>query len=177
MINQNDTLFLFIDLQERMMPAIHCQEEVIRKSCILARGARILDMPVLVTRQYPKGLGDTVPALAEALGEHDNTDKTAFSCLGDDNGFKDKLTQKNIVIAGVETHICVQQTALELIENGYNVFLAADCCGSRTEVDRGFALCRMEQAGVTVSTMESLLFEIMRSADHPARKAIQALVK
>jgi len=177
MVNQNDTLVLLIDVQEKMMPAINNKDEIINNCCILAQGAKLLELPVLVTRQYPKGLGDTVPELLNALGEHDNTDKMGFSCLYDDNGFVDKLTKKNIIVAGVETHICVQQTVLDLIDKGFNVYVAADCCGSRSELNRTVSLMRMEKAGAVITTSESLLFEIMRTASHPARKAIQGLVK
>jgi nicotinamidase-related amidase len=177
MINRHDTLVLFIDLQERMMPAVYGNDEVIKSSCILAKGAKLLELPILVTRQYPKGLGDTVPALKEALGEHNNTDKMAFSCLGEKYGFREKLVRKNVIVAGVETHICVQQTVLELLESGFTVYIAADCCGSRSERDRDFAFKRMVQAGAVVTTAESLLFEIMRTAGHPMRKEIQSLVK
>ena len=179
MINISDSLALFVDMQERMMPAINNHEEVIRRACILARGARLLGLPVLAARQYPKGLGETVAPLLEALGEHDVTDKTAFSCLGDEI-LRNKIAaagRKNVLVAGVESHICVLQTVLDLLEGGYNVYLAADCCGSRKESDRGYAEWRMALAGAKMTTVESVLFELMTHKDHPARKDIQALIK
>ena len=180
MINKADTLVLFIDIQEKMMPAIYNREKLEQRIGVLARCARLLELPILVTRQYPKGLGDTIPALVQALGDHDNTDKMAFSCFRDENGFKDKLTKsgkKNIIVSGVEAHICVQQTVLDLLSMGMNVIVVADCCGSRSETDRVYAEQRMAKAGAVITTMESILFEIMGSADHPARKAVQALIK
>ena len=176
-LTTKNCLVILIDLQEKMMSAIHDADAVVCKCAILARGARVLGVPVLVTRQYPKGLGDTIDAIKEAAGAHEPTDKTAFSCLGEDNGFAEQLTKPNIIVAGVETHICVQQTVLDLMEQGFAVYLAADCCGSRSPVDRGYAVSRMGAAGAIVSTAESILFEMLKSADHPARKAVQSLVK
>ena len=180
LIDKADTVVLFIDIQEKMMPAIYNREKLEQRICLLARCVKLLDLPILVTRQYPKGLGDTIPALVEALGVHDNTDKMAFSCFRDDNGFKDKLIgmdKKNVIVSGVEAHICVQQTVLDLLSFGINTFFLADCCGSRSETDRVYAEQRMARAGAVITTMEAILFEIMGSADHPARKAVQALIK
>ena len=180
MINQEDTQILFIDIQEKMMPAIYKREELEARICLLAKCIQLLDLPVLVTRQYPKGLGDTIPLLKETLGDHDCTDKIAFSCLRDDNGFKEKLLEpgkKNLIVSGVEAHICVQQTVLDLLDIGINVIVPADCIGSRHETDRLYAIERMARSGAIVTTMEAVLFEIMKSADHPARKAIQNLIK
>ena len=179
MINPKDTVVLFIDFQEKLMPSIWEREEIERKVCSLARGTRILELAVLVTRQYPKGLGDTITELRDALGHHDCTDKTAFSCLGEPE-FVKKLElagKKNVLIAGVETHICVQQTVLDLLARGMNVYLAADCCGSRRERDQLLAEKRMAGAGAVVTTMESVLFEMMGDANHPSRKAVSALIK
>ena len=179
MLTQDNAVFILIDYQERMLPAVHNHAEIGRKACILARGARLLEMEVIVTRQYPKGLGDTVPALVEALGDHVFVDKDAFGCMAEPV-FKEKLAalgKRNVIVAGVEAHVCVQQTVLEMLDAGYAVYLAADCCGSRSKTDKGYAEWRMALAGAKMTTMESILFEIMRHKDHPARKAIQALIK
>ena len=180
MINQNDTQVLFIDIQEKMMPAIFNHDKLEQRLCLLARCAKVLKLPILVTRQYPKGLGDTIPALIETLGEHDITDKTAFSCLRDENGFKEKLLQsgrKNLIVAGVEAHICVQQTVLDALAIGITPIIPADCIGSRSETDRLYAEQRMARSGAVLTTMESILFEIMESAAHPARNDIQGLIR
>ena len=179
MLNTENTLTLVIDFQDRMMPSIDNHEELIRKAAIFIEGSRILGVPVLTTQQYTKGLGETIPTLKKALGDFQPIEKLSFSCIGCDE-FEEKLDKagkKNILITGVETHICVQQTVLHLIERGYHVYLLADCVGSRFEYDKQIALRRMEQAGAIITTAESALFEMMVRADHPHRKAISNLVK
>lgn len=183
MMNQNEVCVLFIDFQERLMPAIFGGgaglDGLMNKVCALAQGARLLELPVLVTRQYPKGLGDTVGSLAEALGDHDYVDKTAFSCVGE-GAFVQRLEavgKKTVIVAGVESHICVLQTVLDLLERGYVVYLAEDCCGSRDDKSHAMALGRMVTAGAVLTNTESALFEILRDAGHPARKGISALIK
>jgi len=161
------------------MPAIHCSEELEQKAAALIRGCHILAVPMLITQQYTKGLGETVPLIKNALGDFDPIEKTAFSCCKEES-FKDalyKTDRKSIIVTGVEAHICVQQTVLELLEDEYSVYVVADCTGSRTETDYRIALRRMEQAGAILTTMESILFEMLESADHPKRKEISNIVK
>ena len=174
-----NALLLVIDLQVRLMPSIFNHEEISRSAATLIRGCRLLGIPVLVTQQYTKGLGETLPTMKDSLGEFEPIEKTTFSCYGNQE-FLNKLEgsgRKRIIVTGVETHICVQQTAMHLLENGYNVYVAADCAGSRSENDRFYAEQRMRQAGVVLTTCESVLFEFLKSADHPKRKEISNLVK
>ena len=179
MLTAENALVVVIDIQDRMMPSIHAHEELEKRTASLIKGCRILDVPVLVTQQYTKGLGETTLALKEALGEFDPIEKITFSCCGAPE-FTDKLKtseRKNIIITGVECHICVQLTVLDLLADGYNVYVVADCVGSRREFDYKYAIKRMRQAGAVFTKMESVLFEFLVRADHPKRKEISNIVK
>jgi len=179
MLTAENSLALAIDFQARMMPAIYKHEELARRSAIFIEGCRILGVPIITTQQYTQGLGETIAEIKEALKEFEPIEKITFSCCNTDE-FKEKLIKsgkKNILVTGVEAHICVQQTVLDLLDSGYSVFVIADCIGSRFEINRHYADRRMEQAGAVLTTLESVLFEIMVSADHPKRKEISNLVK
>ena len=174
-----NSLLLVIDFQIRLMPSIHDHEGLAGRVETLIRGCRLLEVPILTTQQYTKGLGDTLPALKDALGDFEKIEKITFSCYNNPEFAKklDESGKKDIIVSGIEAHICVQQTVLDLLENGYSVYVIADCIGSRSERDRIYAEERMRQAGAILTTMESVLFEFLVSADHPKRKEISNLVK
>ncbi|MCL2222228.1 MAG: hydrolase [Oscillospiraceae bacterium] len=182
MLKTENTLLLVVDFQERMMPVIHDSEALLERSAKFIKGCKLLGVTTLVTQQYTKGLGSTVPQISEALGEFEPFEKVAFSCYMDD-GIKEKIDnhrkagKSHILVTGVEAHICVQQTVLNLLDADYNVYLIADCTGSRKTSDFDYARRRMAQAGAVVTTLESALFEMMLTAEHPGRKEISALVK
>ena len=179
MLTTESALLLVIDFQERLMPAIHRHEELAQKASAIIKGCRILDVPILITQQYTKGLGDTIQALEDALVEYEPIEKITFSCYGNTD-FRNRLNnadKENIIVTGIEAHICVQQTVLDLLENGYNVYVIADCIGSRNENDCFYSVRRMEKSSAVVTTVESALFELLVRADHPKRKAISELVK
>ena len=179
MLEIENTLLLVVDIQVRLMPFINENESLERKCETFIKGCRILDIPILTMQQYTKGLGETMPVLKNALGEFEPIEKITFSCYGSAE-FKDKLNntgRKNILISGIEAHICVQQTVLDLLGAGYPVYLIADCIGSRNETDRLYAEKRMEKSGAVITTMESALFEMLIRADHPKRKDISELIK
>ena len=178
MYKTEDSLLIVVDCQERMMPAIHNNTELIERIATLIKGCRLLELPILTAQQYTKGLGDTVSDLKDALGEFEHIEKIAFSCMGEPN-FVEKLEQAqrpNIIVCGVEAHVCVQQTVLDLLQDGYNVYVIADCIGSRKELDRLYSEHRMRETGAVLTTMESVLFELLISADNPKRKDISKLV-
>jgi len=182
MLTTENTLLLVIDFQERMMPVIHDSDALLERTAKFIKGCKLLEVPALVTQQYTKGLGVTVPQISEALGKFEPLEKVAFSCYMDEkikeNIDRHRKTGRNhILITGVEAHICVQQTVLQLLEADYNVYLIADCAGSRNPSDFDYARRRMAQAGAIITTLESALFELMLTAEHPGRKEISALVK
>jgi len=170
---------LVVDVQDRVLRALYDPARVAGNCRRLVEGARILGVPILVTTQNAPRLGPTTPELAEALGEFEAFDKMAFSCC-DAEGFMDRLDlleKDTVIVCGMEAHVCVLQTVLDLVENGYRVHVVADAVSSRTPENRQAALEKMRQAGALLTTTEILLFELLRTADAPEFKAVQALIK
>ena len=172
---------LVIDLQEKFAPVIADWNSVLSASIRLARFFHLLRAPIAVTEQYPKGLGATVPELRDVLSAQPwaAAAKTSFSCCGTAE-LRNAIQARGCrqwLLCGIEAHVCVQQTVFDLLEQGFEVFLAADAIGSRRASDRQTALQRMAAAGAEVSTSESLIFEILRDAKHPLFKQASALVK
>jgi len=179
MLTRNDTLFVVIDFQEKLMPAMSDREKLEEKTIRLCKGMNVLSVPVIVTQQYTKGIGPTIDSIAEAIGEFDPVDKTTFSCMRN-NEFKQQLKaadKKNVVVCGIESHICVQQTVIQLLEEGYNVYVAADCVSSRSPEDKMWSIARMGEAGAVITTYEAILYEILEGSKEEGFKAISAIVK
>ena len=179
-LNLEDSLVLIIDVQEKLLNAVFNKEQVEKKSAIIAEAAKILGIPVVVTEQYPKGLGNTIPAVKDALAEDTEIfEKTAFSALNNEEilGAIKKHNKKQILIFGIETHICVSQTTAALRELGYEVSVIKDACGSRAEEEYLAGLERMKDNGAYIITTEIALFEWLKGAKHPNFKAVQALIK
>jgi nicotinamidase-related amidase len=172
-----DTGLLVIDVQEKLMAKIPADGSLIRNIAFLIDGARLLGMPVQATEQYPKGLGGTVAELARRLPER--PDKLAFSCCAVPDvvqGFH-KAARSKVVLAGIETHVCVQQTALDLLAQDFRVYIPVDAVASRYPVDYDYALRRLEKAGAILTTAESCVFEWIGGANHPAFKDISRLIQ
>lgn len=188
-LKKEDTVLVGIDFQERLMPAMKGNEELEAAVVKLVKGCRILGVPAIMTQQYTKGLGQTVPAVASALTEPIGEDvaaaefypveKTSFSAMGEPAFVEalEKLGRKTVIIAGIEAHVCVQQTVIDLLEKGYTVFVANDCISSRSNTDKKYAQRRMGDAGAVGTTFESILFELLGGAKEPGFKQISALVK
>lgn len=178
-IYAEDTAALVIDFQEKLVPAIANNEEIVAKTAIFVQGLRELGVPVAVTQQYTKGLGETVPAMREALGAFTPMEKTAFSALGCE-AFVDWVKaqgKKTILVCGVEAHICVLQSIMDLVREGYRVFIVADCVGSRMVYNKDYAVQRAVQEGAFVTTCEGALYEMVQGAGTPHFKAISKLTK
>eukprot|EP00316_Scyphosphaera_apsteinii_P016623 CAMPEP_0119314052 /NCGR_PEP_ID=MMETSP1333-20130426/31457_1 /TAXON_ID=418940 /ORGANISM="Scyphosphaera apsteinii, Strain RCC1455" /LENGTH=191 /DNA_ID=CAMNT_0007319075 /DNA_START=63 /DNA_END=638 /DNA_ORIENTATION=+ len=169
-------IVLICDIQERFRNVIHKFEAVQVGASRISQTAQLLEIPVIVTEQYPKGLGHTV---AELEVSHAKVfEKTCFSMLSPDvQANLVELNFTDVIIAGLEAHVCVQQTTLDLLEKGYNVHLCADAISSQTLIDRTCGLRRAERAGAFISTTESIMMELIRSKDHPHFKAISTLLK
>jgi len=170
---------LVIDVQERLLPHIEDRDNVVKHCGRIVQAAGILGVPVVCTEQYPKGLGRTVSPLRELLGDVPIREKLAFSCCGAE-GLTDDLWARGrpqIVVVGIEAHVCVQQTVLDLLGAGFGVFVAADAVSSRRALDRWAALDRMRQAGAVVTTTEAVMFEWLRVAGTAEFKQVAALVK
>ena len=178
-IKKDDAVLVAIDFQERLMPAISDNNKIEENTIKLIRGCGALGVPKIVTQQYTKGLGPTSSAIREALGAFEPVEKTAFSAMKEPLFIETLKTtgRKTVILAGVEAHVCVMQTALDLLEAGYFVFLAIDCAASRSNLDRKYAIRRMTQSGVVQTTCEAILFELCGGAREQGFKEISALVK
>ncbi|MBS1911502.1 MAG: hydrolase [Bacteroidetes bacterium] len=180
MSDRSHVLLVVVDVQERMMPAIADHETVLSNILKLIEGCHVLGIPMLVTEQYPKGLGQTVLQAREAMGEwYTPIEKMSFSACGEFE-FMNRVETSGrgtIILCGVEAHICVSQTAHDLRNLGYTVEVTADAVGSRTEVNYRIAIDRMARHGIGITSVETVLFELMDSADIPEFKAVQAIVK
>lgn len=168
---------LVIDVQEKLLAKIPGRDRLIASAGRLIQGARLLEVPVLATEQYPKGLGATEPTLAALLP--DRPEKTAFNCCACPRIQETLhgLKIRHVTLAGIEAHICVAQTALELLSLGFIPQIAADAVASRSDFDRDVALHRIARAGGIISSTEAILFEWAETADHPQFKALSALIK
>jgi nicotinamidase-related amidase len=172
-----DTGVLVIDVQEKLIPKIREAPALLRNIAFLLDGARLLGLPVQATEQYPKGLGPTVPELAERLPAR--PDKVAFSCCAIPeviDGFH-RAARPKVVLAGIETHVCVLQTALDLLAHDFRVYVPVDAVGSRYALDHDYALDRLEHAGAILTTVETCVFEWTGGADHPRFKEVSKLVQ
>ncbi len=157
-----------IDIQEKLLPPIFQKEQLVRNSQLLIRAAGILKIPALVSTQYAKGLGGTVPEIASLLAGTEPVDKTLFSCFGSD-AFCSLLkrlpgNRNTLLLCGMESHICVAQTALGALREGYLVHVASDAVSSRTKWNWKIGLDRMRSAGTVISSTEMMIYELMRSS-------------
>src|SRR5207253_10749921 len=176
-MSAGDTGLLVVDVQEKLMPLLPNAAAIIRNIAFLIDAARLLDVPVQATEQYPKGLGPTVPELARRLPER--SAETAFSFCAIPSvveGFR-RAGRPKIVLAGIEAHVCVLQTALDLLVLDFRVYVAADATGSRYANDQEIALRRMEQAGAILVTAETIVFDWTGGAGNPRFKEISKLVR
>jgi hypothetical protein len=178
-IERNNTIGLVIDIQERLFPVMSDKEQLLRNSKLLVGGLQVLGLNVLVTQQYTRGLGETLPELSSLIGNFSPIEKTAFSCY-DEPSFVSVLEDtdvKNVIICGIESHVCVLQTAIDLKAAGYNPVVVMDCVSSRKDADKALALERFRYEGIMVTGYESVLFELTRGAKEPGFKEISGLVK
>jgi nicotinamidase-related amidase len=178
-ILREESSALVIDFQERLLPHIDGYEQLMERAAVLLEGFNVLEIPILITEQYRKGLGPTVEAVAGKIKTFDPVEKVTFSCC-DEESVMSRLQQhyrKFIIICGIETHVCVMQTVTDLIENGFQPVVAEDCVGSRKPNDKQVAIERMRQEGAIIGTCESILFELARVSGTEQFKAISKLVK
>lgn len=173
-----DTGLLVIDVQEKLLPLLPGKEALIRNLHFLLDMAQATAIPVQATEQYPKGLGPTVAELAAKLPSA-RPDKVAFSCCAVRSvvEFFQREARPKLLLAGMETHVCVQQTALDLLAEGFRVYVAVDAVGCRFPLDQEIALRRMEQAGIILTTVESAAFEWVGQAGTPAFKLLSKLLQ
>ncbi len=178
-ITKENTIGLVVDIQERLFPAMHEKEALLRNCQILIRGLTELQLPLVVTQQYTKGLGETIPEIKSVLPEFSFIEKRDFSCC-DEPSVIEKLKEleaQNIIICGIESHVCVLQTAVDLKEAGFNPVVVMDCVSSRNKDSIEIAKERFRHEGILMTSYEAILFELTRSSAAPEFKGISKLVK
>lgn len=174
-------VLLIVDVQERLFNAMDAErrEDMIRNIKVLAHTSRRLGVPIVLTEQYPKGLGPTLPELRELLHDVTPFEKTAFSCCAED-GFVDRLRAtgaEDVIVVGMEAHVCVLLTALDLLDTGYHVTVAADAVCSRTRANAKLGIAEARQAGAVVSATETVVFRLLRRADTDVFREISKLLR
>ena len=174
-------VLVVVDIQEKLLPPIFHKEDLVRNSTLLIRAAGVLKIPAIVSTQYAKGLGSTVPEIACLLPETAAIDKDRFSCFGSEvfcTLLKRLPGNRNtLLLCGMESHICVTQTALAALREGYLVHVASDAVSSRTEWNWKIGLERMRAAGAVISSTEMMIYELMRSSSSPAFKKMPPHLK
>ena len=179
-IKKDKTALVVVDFQERLVPAMGEGAMAVEEAAKLIKGVSAIGCPVLVTQQYTKGLGESVSEIKEAFAQFEHIEKSAFSAMGDP-GFVKALAEtgrKTVVLCGIEAHVCVLQSALDMLEAGYDVFLVTDAVSSRKIFDKIMAINRMIKSGVMPTTVESVLFELLdNDSKSEIFKTISRLVK
>ncbi|MBP2290593.1 hydrolase [Azospirillum rugosum] len=179
LLNSEQSLLLVVDVQERLMPAILDADGVAANVAILVKAAKLLNVPVLATEHYPKGLGPTVAPIRELLPPGAVVEKISFSAVGEPSFLErlERAGRRQILLAGAETHVCVMQTALSLRALGYDVALAADASSSRKASNVALGHARLRANGVEVVSTEMAVFEWLGRGDAPAFKSVLSLIK
>ena len=178
-ILRDQTAAVVIDIQERLLPHIFQWELTLQNCLKLIEGLQVLSVPMLVTQQYTKGLGHTEPSVVNKITGFSHIEKITFSCCGEP-AFMEKLSsleKKYIILCGIETHVCVLQTCLDLIDSGFVPVVVEDCVSSRKPNDKEIAIERMRQEGARITTLESILFELTQVSGTETFKSISKLVK
>jgi hypothetical protein len=178
-ILRDNVIGLVIDFQERIFPAIWEHEKLTKNVPLLIEGLKALDIPLLVTEQYVKGLGPTIPSIAATILGVERIEKASFSCC-DEPGFMMALASSGkdyVIVTGIESHVCVLQTVIDLQQNGYHPVVVEDCISSRRQNDKMMAIERMRHEGVIITSYEAILFELLRYSGGDTFKAISRLVK
>jgi nicotinamidase-related amidase len=178
-ITKENTAGLIIDIQERLVPAMFEKETLIKNCSILIEGLNALNIPKVVTQQYTKGLGETAEEIKAVISDFSFIEKRDFSCCDEPAVMEElkSLNTKNIIICGIESHVCVLQTAVDLKAAGYNPVVVMDCVSSRVPQNIELAKERFRYEGILMTSYESILFELTRSSAAPEFKAISKLVK
>ena len=175
-LRPENSVLVVIDIQDKLLAKIPTADSLVSSAGFLLDVAKLLEVPIRATEQYPQGLGPTTAEIARRLTEV--AEKTAFSCCCAGTFLEEleMLQRPNVVLVGMETHVCIMQTALDLLEAGLNVYLPADALGSRAPLDHALGLHRMDRAGGVLTTAEAVAFEWLRDSSHPQFKAVSKLV-
>ena len=179
MLTKDSAFLVVVDVQEKLARAMHDKDSLIQSTVKMVQGAKILGLPILWTEQNPNGLGPTVPEVKELLTDLGPVTKLSFSCYGEER-FKEKidgLNRKQALVLGIESHVCVYQTVVDLIRHGYEVQVIADAVSSRTAANAAIGLDRCRLAGASITSTETALFEILQKAEGDQFKQMLKVVK
>ncbi len=183
-MKDNNSLLVVVDMQEKLVPIMNNSDELVDRCNRLIRAAKALNLPILATTQYAKGLGGTVEPINSSLDEVKQIDKSSFSVMGCEEFNEElekvacsKLDEPAVILCGIESHICLQQSAMDLLRCGYRVYIPVDCISSRRLEDHMFALTRMEKAGCIITSYEAIVMEMLGSTAHPAFKTVSKIIK
>jgi len=179
MLDIQNCCLVVVDVQGKLAQLMHGKEILFKNIQILIKTAKILNIPILWCQQCPNVLGPTLPEIEQLLTDIEPIDKSAFSCCGDEQ-FNIKLNEskrQQVILCGIETHVCIYQTAADLLTKGFSVDLIADAVSSRTQENKQIAINRMAAEGVNISCTEMALFELLKTAEHPQFKQIAKLIK
>jgi nicotinamidase-related amidase len=178
-INRENTIGLVIDMQEKLVPAIADTDVMLNNSLKLLAGLKLFKIPIVVTQQNTAGLGATIPQLNEAIGNFSYIEKNTFSCYREPAFIRvlNRIGKRNVVIMGIEAHICILQTTLDLLYNNFNPVIIEDCIGSCNSNDKKVAIWRMRDVGSVITTSESMLFELCRESGTDEFKDLLNLLK
>ena len=179
MLTTKNTCLVVIDIQEKLLPVMAAPEQVVKNTSVLIQIAKALNIPILWCQQVPKALGPTVGELALLLNSVEPIDKSTFSCCGEEVFLAkiDELKARSVIVCGIESHVCVFQTARDLIQHGLYVHVVADAVSSRTNENKAIGINRMEKEGAVITSTEILLFELLRDAKHEKSRELVKLIK
>lgn len=179
LLSKEKTILVLVDIQEKLLKVMWKKEELVLNVSKLIKAFKIMKLPILLTEQYPQGMGQTDQSISELLKEVKPMEKICFSCMGKDE-FSERIKSSGkdqVVLCGIESHICVLQTALDLLHQGYFVYVPYDGTSSRKESDCRNALDRMQKEGAVIGSIESAIFELLKTADSPAFRQILRIIK
>ncbi len=179
MLEIQNACLVVVDVQGKLAQIMVDKESLFKNVRILIQAAQILDIPILWCQQVPEALGPTVPEIAELLAGEEPIDKACFSCCGEERFTAElnALGREQVLLCGIEAHVCIYQTAMDLMEGGLDITIVADAVSSRTEQNRETALDRLSAEGANISSTEMVLFELIKTARHPQFRQIARLVK
>jgi len=179
MLDIRNCCLVVVDVQGKLAQLMHGKQALFNNIQILIQAAQILDIPILWCQQCPDSLGPTVPEIGQFLSDNEPINKAAFSCCGSEqfNVRLNELARQQVVLCGIETHVCIYQTSVDLLRKGFGVDVIADAVSSRTPENKWIAIKRMAIEGANISCTEAVLFELLKTAEHPQFKQIAKLVK
>ncbi len=179
MLDTGKCCLVVVDVQGKLAQLMHSKEALFKNIQIFIKAANILSIPILWCQQCPDSLGPTVPEIAELLSDNEPINKAAFSCCGAEqfNNMLNKLNRNQVILCGIETHVCIYQTAVDLLLKGFSVDVIADAVSSRTLENKQIGIDRIASEGANISCIEMTLFELLKTAEHPQFKNIAKLIK